>query len=172
MKMIKTGNSILIISLMIIFLLIVCDEEIVNFTINRRVSNKNIQSDQTDYSFKPVKGMNTFSTVAYYYDSLKKKLILRHKNVVFSSCYDDIVCEIIEANDTITIIEKENNPSGSIKELYNLDIELDGIEAQSHVLNFIEPYADDQTKLCFTANFSDSAKGIFTVNRNLSAWLN
>lgn len=170
--MIKTGNTIVFVSLAMIFLLSVCEEEVRKHELQEIAGGLISHSDCKSY--KPEKttaGEKDFTSVTYSFQPTDNKLKLNHINAGFNCCPGEISCDISFQNDTINIIEKELEHSCKCDCLFDLEIEIEGIEAKTYHLNFVEPYVGDQPKLQFIINLSDSINGSFTVSRDQYPWV-
>ncbi len=113
---------------------------------------------------------DSLSCAEYFYNSSTNKLIINHLNSGFNCCPDSISCSVSAAQDTIIISESEKTPLCNCDCLYDLEIEINGIEPKEYTIIFIEPYCGDQEQLIFRVNFSTETEGSFCVNRNHYPW--
>ena len=105
------------------------------------------------------------SCVEYAFDRDNGKLILRHLNAPFNCCPDSLWCTVILKNDTIIIQEFEKNKGCKCDCLYDLDIEIEGIEPGKYQLQLIEPYVEEQNEICFEMDLLNHKQGSYCVNR-------
>jgi hypothetical protein len=113
---------------------------------------------------------DTFSCVHYLYNESTHKLIMNHINAGFNCCPEKLYCEVSENNDTIIIREKEKDQGCDCICLFDLDIELSGIDQKSYFINFIEPYAEGQEELLFEMDLTENVEGEYCVIRKGFPW--
>ncbi len=113
---------------------------------------------------------DTLSCISYEFNASQNKLKLHHINAGFNCCFDSVYCEISVSNDTISIQEFENEALCDCNCLYDLDIELKGIEPKKYYVKITEPYCGDQEKLFFNADLTSSNEGTYCVTRKLYPW--
>ena len=68
------------------------------------------------------------------------------------------------------IEEKEEAAQCDCNCLYDLEIEIEGVEEQSYQINVFEPYALDQAKLSFSIDLKSEPSGSFSVIRKIYPW--
>ncbi len=124
-----------------------------------------------DYRVKS-KATNDFSCVEYSFDEDSNKLILKHINAGFNCCPDSLYIRTFLSNNTIIIKEYEAKAQCKCQCLYDLDIELTGVEAKKYKIKFIEPYATKQKPIIFDINLEKEKDGKYCVIRNLYPWAN
>lgn len=110
------------------------------------------------------------SCVEFVFERDNRKLILKHLNAGFNCCPESLWCTVVYRNDTIVVQEFEKNMGCKCNCLYNLDIEVDGIEPGNFVMQFIEPYAVNQEKLSFEIDLRNNAEGSFCASRTNYPW--
>jgi len=110
------------------------------------------------------------SCIEYNYTLTEEKVNLKHINAGFNCCPGELHCSVTLSNDTITIEESESHANCDCNCLFDLDIEVSGIEAGEYFVKFIEPYCGDQQKLEFSIDLSQSSNGIYCVERNQYPW--
>jgi hypothetical protein len=115
-------------------------------------------------------GEYNYSAASYSYQPLNKKLKVTHYNAGFNCCPDSIYCEVNLINDTIHVIEYEESAQCNCDCLFDLNIEVSGVEAKSYFVKFTEPYLGDQTKLEFSVNFASDTTGLYSVTRTSYPW--
>lgn len=105
------------------------------------------------------------SCAEYAFDRDNEKLILRHLNAPFNCCPDSLWCTVVLKNDTIIIQEFEKNKGCKCDCLYDLDIEVEGMEPGKYQLQLIEPYVKEQNEICFEMDLLNHKQGFHCVNR-------
>jgi len=113
---------------------------------------------------------DSLSYVDYSYDNSTNKLIIRHINAGFNCCPDSFYCNISLNDDTIIIKEIEMNPKCKCLCLYDIKIEIQGIDTKKYVIKFIEPYVDNQKKILFEIDLSKNKVGSYYVKRKQYPW--
>ncbi|MBN2521786.1 MAG: hypothetical protein JXB24_00850 [Bacteroidales bacterium] len=113
---------------------------------------------------------DTLSCVSYDFDALNNKLTIHHINAGFNCCPDSIYCKVSLNNDTIVIQEFEKMPQCYCECLFDLTIELNGIEAKKYCITFEEPYCGDQPKLEFYLDLETSQADMYCVIRKQYPW--
>ncbi len=159
------GISLLLISLF----LISCEKDNPEGAISCKIVNhtncKNLKSSikEDDYD-------SNISCISYSYDSQNKKLTLKHINAGFNCCPDSLYCSIVLSSDLIVIKEFEKKALCNCTCLYDLDIEITGIELKKYIIKIDEPYCGNQPKLIFEADLAANGTGEFCVNRDEYPW--
>jgi hypothetical protein len=110
------------------------------------------------------------SCLEYAFDQDNRKLILKHVNAGFNCCPDSLWCEITYRNDTITIREFEKHQGCKCDCLYDLDIEVEGLEPGKYYIQLKEPYCGDQEELCEDLDLLAKKQGVWCVNRTKYPW--
>lgn len=110
------------------------------------------------------------SCVEYSFDLLTQKLTLKHLNAGFNCCPESLSCTVIYRNDSIIIHEIEKHMGCKCNCLYDLDIEVKGVESGKYQLRIIEPYAGNQDKLSFELDLRTQNQGSFCVSRKQYPW--
>jgi len=113
---------------------------------------------------------NNESCIEYSYDSQNRILQLKHINAGFNCCPDSLYCKISLSNDTILIEEFEKNALCNCNCLYDLNIEIKGVELKKYYISIVEPYCGEQQKLMFEVDFNFNSSGKYCVNRNHYPW--
>jgi len=132
-------------------------------------------TDQSDCksSKSAVKGdetSDTLSCINYIYVSEEKKLSLTHINAGFNCCPGKISCRVSLDEETLIIKEKERTSMCDCDCLFDLGIEIDGVEAKNYLLKFEEPYCVDQEQLIFEVDLKNCPEGSFCVTRKQYPW--
>jgi hypothetical protein len=113
---------------------------------------------------------DTLSCVAYAFDPENNKLTLKHINAALNCCPNSVYCTIELHGDTILIQEFETSALCNCNCLYDLDIEITGVDLKKYLIQFIEPYASEQSKLLFAIDLTQNTQGSFCVTRKLYPW--
>ncbi|MFY9151645.1 MAG: hypothetical protein WAO52_06515 [Prolixibacteraceae bacterium] len=113
---------------------------------------------------------NTQSCVEFSYNQALKILTLKHINAGFNCCPDSLSCTVTFRNDTIFIQEYEKNMGCKCNCLYDLDMEIEGVEPGKYLLKLIEPYAMEQQQLCFEVDLKNQNQGSYCVSRLIYPW--
>jgi len=113
---------------------------------------------------------DTFSCVHYLFDNVSHKLTMNHINAGFNCCPESLTCIVSENNDTIIIREKEKEQGCDCNCLFDLDIELTGIDKKNYFVKFIEPYAEAQVQLVFEMDLTANVEGEYCVTRKGYPW--
>lgn len=113
---------------------------------------------------------DSLSCVEYVFDKANNKLTFKHINAGFNCCPESLYVQTSLNDNTITIQEHEANALCDCNCLYDLDIELNGVEAKKYWIIFIEPYAADQQEISFEVDLNNSNEGEFCVTRKQYPW--
>lgn len=111
-----------------------------------------------------------FSCVEYSYNEKSKILIFKHINTGFNCCPEGFYCNVSLKNDTIVIEEFENSNLCDCNCLYDLNIEVKGVESKIYQIKFIEPYCRDQENLEFPIDLAVLPQGSYCVTRTNYPW--
>jgi len=117
-----------------------------------------------------IQAADSISCVEYSYEASGKQLVLKHINAGFNCCPDYLYCTVHLKNDTIIIREHEASSLCDCSCLYDLDMEISGVQARKYQVRFIEPYAGNQEELVFEMDLSEGSSGSFCVTRKLYPW--
>jgi hypothetical protein len=163
----------ILVMMMISMLLFSCDHEKdgndpLIFS-GKLISHSACKSSKSDSIF--MIAPDSISCVKFSYDSTSKKLSIQHINAGFNCCPDSLYCHVTINNDTIFIQEFESQFLCDCDCLYDLNIEVEGVEAKPYQLKFIEPYCGDQEQILFGADFSTAAEGSYCVTRTQYPWM-
>jgi hypothetical protein len=113
---------------------------------------------------------DSLSCVEYTFDPANNKLLLKHINAGFNCCPGNLTCNVTISNDTILIQENEEFAQCFCNCLYDLDIEITGIENQMYHLRFFEPYSGNQEPLNFSIDIESITSGSYCVTRTNYPW--
>ncbi len=132
------------------------------------ISNSNCKSTLTDSD--SVYLIDNVSCAEYSYNDSSKTLSIKHINTGFNCCPGEIQCNISIVNDTILIRESETAMLCDCSCLYDLNIEVYGVDAKKYVIRFIEPYIGNQEQLIFEADLVSQNAGSHCVPRSDYPW--
>jgi hypothetical protein len=110
------------------------------------------------------------SCIEYAFDKDAGKLILRHIHAGFNCCPESLWCTVTYRNDTIIVKEFEKNMGCKCNCLYDLDLEVEGIEPGKYQLQIIEPYIGNQEPLGGLIDLYTLKQGCFCVIRSIYPW--
>jgi len=113
---------------------------------------------------------DTLSCIDYSFDTSNNKLSMKHINAGFNCCPDSIYCNVAIMNDTIIVQECEKNSLCNCLCLYDLDIEINGVDSKKYQVRFIEPYSGEQDKLIFGIDLTIDLEGSYCVIRKQYPW--
>ena len=114
--------------------------------------------------------MDSITCAEYSYNSITQHLLIKHINAGFNCAPGDLSISVCVSNDTIIIEEFESSNNAYCNCLFDLDIEIKGIEAKTYQIKFIEPYCGNQELLIFKVDFSNQTAGIVCVPRIEYPW--
>ncbi|HAQ17803.1 MAG TPA: hypothetical protein DCR40_01065 [Prolixibacteraceae bacterium] len=112
------------------------------------------------------------SCIEYAYDRDNRKLILKHLNAGFNCCPESLWCTVTFRNDTIIIQEFEKHLGCKCNCLYDLDMEVEGLEPGKYHLRLIEPYLGTQQALVGLLDLRSQKQGSFCASRSIYPWAN
>lgn len=113
---------------------------------------------------------DTISRVEYSFDNNTNKLIMKHINAGFNCCPDSLYSKIELKGDTILIQEFQKEAGCRCNCLYDLDIEINGVEKDKYQVKFVEPYGSKQNRIEFEIDLKNAANGSFSVIRKRYPW--
>ncbi len=113
---------------------------------------------------------DTLSCVDYTFDASANKLVMKHINAGFNCCPDVLYCIITLKGDTIIIQEDEKEAGCHCNCLFDLDMEITGVEAKKYQVQFIEPYSGDQEDLQFEMDLTKNTNGSVCEVRKQYPW--
>ena len=155
-------------------LLISCNEEngteVQTPVMTGKLINNSACKSELKSSFDVAETADSLSCVQYSFDEANNQLTLTHINAGFNCCPDSIYVHTSLNGDTIIIEEYEIDGLCDCNCLYDLEIELDGVETKKYQIKFIEPYADSQQEILFEADLADYSEGEFCVTRKAYPW--
>lgn len=110
------------------------------------------------------------SCADYSFDQAAGKLFINHLNAGFNCCPESLWCTVAYRNDTIIIQEMEKHMGCKCNCLYDLEMEVAGIEAGKYQLRLIEPYLGTQQQLTGTLDLRIQTKGRLCASRINYPW--
>ena len=113
---------------------------------------------------------DTLSCIKYSYDPAAGVLSLSHINAGFNCCPGELYCDVSLNSDTIVVEEKEKEAMCDCDCLYDLTIEVNGVQDKKYVIRFIEPYAATSAKLIFEIDLPSAQTGSCCVIRKSYPW--
>ncbi len=113
---------------------------------------------------------DTLSCVNYSFDASTNKLVIKHINSGFNCCPEILYCYITLKGDTILIREDEKEALCLCNCLFDLDMEITGVETKKYQVKIIEPYAVNQEALLFEMDLAKHATGSVCVVRKQYPW--
>ena len=135
-----------------------------------QLSGKVVKSSDCKDNLKSAGDPDNLSCVDYEFDQQNNLLKMEHINAGFNCCPEKLYCEVWLSNDTIYIQEFEKSALCDCNCLYDLNIEIKGVEPQKYQVRFIEPYAGKQNKLIFEIDLNREKTGKVCVKRNGYPW--
>ena len=114
--------------------------------------------------------LNSESCVEFVFDKEARKLAIKHLNADFNCCPESLYCTIVYRNDSIIIQEFEKHMGCKCNCLYNLDLEINGVEPGKYQLRLIEPYLGTQQPLIGLLDLQTQKQGGFCVSRSNYPW--
>ena len=110
------------------------------------------------------------SCVEFAFDRDNRKLIIKHLNAGFNCCPESLWCTVAYRNDTILIQEFEKHAGCKCNCLYNLDIEVEGLEPGKYQLRLIEPYLGTQQPIIGFLDLLSQKQSNLCASRSIYPW--
>lgn len=126
--------------------------------------------NEYDSGYSAVITPDSLSCIDYSFDKTNKKLTIKHINAGFNCCPESLFCNVSLAKDTIIVQELQKKNGCKCNCLYDLDIVLNGVQAEKYIIKFVEPFTNDQEKLIFKMDLTKENQGLFTVIRKKYPW--
>ncbi|MBN2482267.1 MAG: hypothetical protein JXB19_11025 [Bacteroidales bacterium] len=168
----KAANYSILLFFFIGFLLSGCEKEISPRSVD--LTGQVVSHTTCKYGLKSISGTEIFpdslTCVHYSFDSAIKKLAIKHINGGFNCCPESLYCDVSLRNDTIIIQEFEAAALCNCNCLFDLDIELFGVNSKKYQIRFIEPYAGNQLEINFEVDLTNEHEGSFCVTRKQYPW--
>lgn len=104
--------------------------------------------------------------IFYVFHSESNNLRIKHENVYFNCCPDSMYVKISKSNDTIFIYESDNDGNCGCICKYDLEMEINGIEAKKYkfIIKVIPHPMGQNTE--FEVDFSKVSSGVYCYKRN------
>lgn len=144
------------------------DGQQLEFT-GKLINNSTCKNELKLESYEPTIP-DSLSCIEYNFNNAANTLKIKHINAGFNCCPDSLYVQSALEGNVITIQEYESNALCDCNCLYDLDIELNGIEAKEYQIVFIEPYAADQQEIIVDIDLSINIEGDFCVTRKYYPW--
>lgn len=113
---------------------------------------------------------DTLSCVECNFDASGNKLYLKHINAGFNCCPESLYCNVSLDNDTIVVREFEQTQGCHCDCLYDLEIEVNGVERKRYYIKFVEPYAPEGSRIGFEIDLAKSVSGSYCIIRKTYPW--
>ena len=133
----------------------------------RLVSNSNCKSFKSGSIYTTA---DSLSCVDYSYNRFTKKLFIKHINAGFQCSADSLYCNVDISNDTIIIQEFDTPGQNDCYCLYDLEIEINGVDNKKYQIKLSEPSSGNQEQINFGVDFSTQVHGTFCVTRIRYPW--
>jgi hypothetical protein len=161
----------LILIFLFIGLIISCEEnnnKQLDF-VGKLISNSTCKNDLKSTT-ENLNTPDSLSCVDYTYDDVNNKLTIKHINAGFNCCPDSLYCDISLSNDMIIIEEYEKTHQCDCNCLYDLDIEINGVDLKIYQVKLIEPYSGEQAEITFEIDLVKDKEGSYCVTRKQYPW--
>jgi hypothetical protein len=132
------------------------------------ISNTDCKSNEI--SIVDSETSDTLSCIEYEYEAAEKILHLKHINAGFNCCPQKIVCSAKLSNDTIIVQESEESALCDCNCLFDLNIDISGVEEQKYYIQIKEPYCGEQQKLYLLLLLDKDKEGTICVTRKSYPW--
>lgn len=128
------------------------------------ISNTGCKTSQIegDQNYIP----DTLSCIEYSFDSENNILSISHFNAGFDCGQIDFYCDISIRNDTLFIEEFQSGPPAECACIYDLEIELSGVEANKYQVEIKDRYA----QMTFEMDLIGNNQGTYCVTRKNYPW--
>jgi hypothetical protein len=167
----KTKSHLFLAAITLLLIVFSCENEtekekpgLISGRITNHTGCKALKSDGSTHL------MDSLSCAEYSFNAATNKLLLTHINAGFNCCPGTLSANITFSNDTIIIRESESDQLCNCNCLFDLDIEINGIEPKPYQIKFIEPYCGNQQPLSFRVDLANKAEGVYCVTRLNYPW--
>lgn len=113
---------------------------------------------------------DSLSCIEYLFEASTNKLLIKHINAGFNCCPDSLYCNISVSSDTIVVQEIEKSALCDCDCLFDLDMEINGVDIKKYYIRFIEPYSGDQEQIIFEMDLTKKKEGSYCVVRKQYPW--
>lgn len=128
---------------------------------------KSIQLE-SDPNYTP----DTLSCIEYSFDSENKILSISHYNAGFNCGTNEVSCEVSLINDTLSIQEVEHGLGANCYCLFDVEIELSGVEQKKYQFKLNEDHAYVDEKIAFEIDLTTNITGTYCSTRKHYPWGN
>ena len=164
----KKASGHIILALMTVTLLCQCEKE---KQAESAISGVLVKHSECKSSLKSAEIIaDTLSCIQYVFDAENRQLTVKHVNAGFNCCPGELSCSFSIISDTIVITESEQSGLCNCLCLFDMDMEISGVNARKYQVKVIEPYAEDKERLVFEANLTQEPQGSFCVTRKNYPW--
>lgn len=113
---------------------------------------------------------DTLSCVEYHYIAEDNRLELNHINTAFNCCPGKLKCSFVTEENTILIEESETEAACDCNCLFDLEMELRGVEEKTYTIRIAEPYVNEEEWLEKDIDLKNNPEGSFCVVRKQYPW--
>lgn len=135
------------------------------------ISNSECKKHAATNSQSLIEDDHRISSIEYSYNPSTKILSISHINAGFNCCPGKLSCNAKLTGSTITITESEEKSLYDCLCLYDLNIEIAGVELQKYSIVTIEPYVGNLPKLNFDIDLTKTTFGTYKVVRDSYPWM-
>jgi hypothetical protein len=132
-----------------------------------------VSSDMICRSGQPLKTSDPApetSCIKYRYND-DKLLAITHLNAGFNCCPESFAADIEVKGDSLIIREGERKQGCKCNCLFNVEISVKNLPAESYHVRFVEPYAQlPEVQLKFDLDLKDEPVGEYCVTRRENWW--
>jgi len=121
-------------------------------------------------SLRAASTADSLSCVEFSYDQSRSRLVLKHINAAFNCCPDSLYCRASLIKDTLLVQEFQSSNLCKCNCLYDLILEVKGVEAKAYFVRFIEPLKGSQQELAFRIDLAKDISGRFCAVRKNYPW--
>jgi hypothetical protein len=113
---------------------------------------------------------DSLSCVLYSYDPSEQVLTLQHINSAFNCCPGKLSCKFSLKGDTIIIEESEREAACDCNCLFDLNMEISGVESRSYHIKMVEPYVEPAECILFEIDLEEQTEDTYCVIRKMYPW--
>lgn len=137
-------------------------------SLEKNIKTKLIRRSDCKQNFEKLEITDSMSCIKFNFND--NLLTLHHINAGFNCCPKNISCNNTIQNNTIIIIEKEESALCDCNCLFDLEIQVSGLENKKYFIKIKEPYVGTQEKLFFEIDLSKYNNGVHCVERLKYPW--
>ncbi|MFC2135220.1 hypothetical protein ACFLTH_11435 [Bacteroidota bacterium] len=168
LKYFKTALSVI----PLLIIIISCsndDGPIISGAESQLISYEGCKFTETDVLLKSNLAPSHQDCIEFRFDSTGV-LWLTHVNGAFNCCPSDITADIQISGNRITITEHEADAPCDCICLYDLEYRILNLPIASYQVEVIGMYLGDTLPLQFEMDLTQSANGIYCINRDIYPW--